>query len=191
MKFLDILTFLLALLLFSCSTEEPDPVPMEQPVQTLEECIAENVNTLQSDSAYMALQENWARWRCQDISDYSFIVTQGFGISPCRQAEFKVVVQDSVIISTEVVDGVTTSQNCIDNLVTLDGLFDFINVAVDETVSTGWRDPFDRDKDLLVAFGTNIVYDETYGFPTSMFIDYVRQIADEELYVSVRDFEVL
>jgi len=196
MTYLKLLPYLFVLLILvliqvCCTTDEPDPKPVIEPVQTLEECIAEKVDTLQSGRAYMALQENRAKWQCQDINNYSFIVTQAIGISLCRQIEFKIVVKDSVITSTEVVNDATASQNCIESLVTIDGLFDFINVAVDETIPTGYRDPMDRDLDLFVAFGVIIDYDEVYGFPTSIFIDYVRQLADEEFSVQVRDFEVL
>ncbi len=36
-----------------------------------------------------------------------------------------------------------------------------------------------------------VVYDTTYGYPTSITIDYIKQAADDELYLTVESFEVL
>jgi len=193
MKSLYLLFLLLnlGLVLFSCSTDESDPNSIDEPAQTLEECIAEQVDTLQADIAYMALQENWAKWNCQNIRDYSFTASRGFGINRCRQAEIKVIVQDSMIISAEVVNDATDFEFCTDQLTPMEGFFSDINVAVDVTIPTGWSDPFNQGEQLFIADGTDISYDETYGFPTSIFINYVQSLGDEELYVTIMDFEVL
>jgi hypothetical protein len=36
-----------------------------------------------------------------------------------------------------------------------------------------------------------VAYDPTYGFPTEVTIDFVEQVADDELYLSVTGFEPL
>jgi hypothetical protein len=36
-----------------------------------------------------------------------------------------------------------------------------------------------------------VVYDPTYGYPSSIAIDYIKQAADDELYLTVENFEVL
>lgn len=53
---------------------------------------------------------------------------------------------------------------------TIDGLFDLVT------------DAYRRAEDVRVE------YDEVYGYPTSVYIDYQRSVADEELGFSVSDF---
>jgi hypothetical protein len=36
-----------------------------------------------------------------------------------------------------------------------------------------------------------VVYDTTYGFPTSITIDQIKEATDDELYVTVENFEIL
>ncbi|MBD2344190.1 DUF6174 domain-containing protein [Anabaena subtropica] len=41
------------------------------------------------------------------------------------------------------------------------------------------------------AFSLNISYDHKFGYPTEISIDYNSQIADEELFLTIENFEVL
>ena len=36
-----------------------------------------------------------------------------------------------------------------------------------------------------------VTYDPTYGFPVDLTIDYVQEATDDELYITVSDFETL
>jgi hypothetical protein len=36
-----------------------------------------------------------------------------------------------------------------------------------------------------------VTYDATYGFPTEMSIDFIKEAADDELYFTVSGFEAL
>ena len=46
------------------------------------------------------------------------------------------------------------------------------------------QDGIDRDADYI-----DVEYDFTYGYPTSVYIDYDRRIADEELSITTRNLE--
>ena len=48
-----------------------------------------------------------------------------------------------------------------------------------------WKKPRARQKEFEVT------YDETYGFPTQITIDHAEMAADDELYLSISNFEVL
>lgn len=41
------------------------------------------------------------------------------------------------------------------------------------------------------AEAVNVTYDETYGFPTEVAFDFELQAADEEIYLTISDFEPL
>ena len=178
------------MILSSCSDDGDQMMLEEETELTLEECIELNSDMSQSLESYLLFQENRARWRCQEISSYSFIVSQFTGINQCRQAEFKVVVEDSLITSTELVNDANVPEWCSDELQTFEAFFNFIDVAVNDTIPTGWRDVFNDNAELFLANSTDITYDEDFGFPVSIFIDYDRSIADEELFVNIRDFEL-
>lgn len=55
---------------------------------------------------------------------------------------------------------------------TIDGVFDIIADAIENG-----------------ADGVNVTYDSQFGYPTSVAIDYSEQIADEELFLSISNFQ--
>ena len=56
-------------------------------------------------------------------------------------------------------------------LVTIDGVFDKIQAAIDQD-----------------AAEVTVEYDPARGYPRSVFVDYSRQVADEELALQISDF---
>lgn len=51
---------------------------------------------------------------------------------------------------------------------------------------------FDQLKDSLdQADKVEVTYDPTYGFPTSIAIDQIKQAMDDELYITVDNFKIL
>mmetsp|Transcript_6517 Transcript_6517/g.12676 ORF Transcript_6517/g.12676 Transcript_6517/m.12676 type:complete len:398 (+) Transcript_6517:270-1463(+) len=72
-------------------------------------------------------------------------------------------------------DGTAAPDNMIRNwLKTIDGMFDTIQDAVDRK-----------------AHSMQIAYNETYGYPMSVSIDYVEMMADEELYETTEGLVIL
>ena len=46
-------------------------------------------------------------------------------------------------------------------------------------------------KTLNEADETTIAYDSTYGFPTTVFVDWLKQAMDDEMYLTLSNFEPL
>jgi hypothetical protein len=61
-----------------------------------------------------------------------------------------------------------------------------------EKLLNGIEKSFDFEGDEQgPAEKVTVEYDATYGFPTTINIDFIQQAADDELYLTVSDFEVL
>ena len=72
-------------------------------------------------------------------------------------------------------DGTPAKPDMLVNwLPTIDGIFDQIQSAIDRS-----------------AYSMTIRYNETYGYPEGLSIDYNVMMADEELYVSTEGLEIL
>jgi hypothetical protein len=108
--------------------------------------------------------KNQARWERSNISTYSY--TTSWHCFCMREYVAQV--------SVEVVDGEVVEVNFIDpslgevpkpgRFVTIDGLFDHLQNALDQD-----------------AFNISATYDDQLGYPVEVFVDYDQRIADEEL----------
>ena len=69
---------------------------------------------------------------------------------------------------------------------------DATNRVFFERFSTIDRSFSELEADLAgAADEVTVTYDRTYGFPVEVTIDYVKEATDDELYLTVSDFEVL
>jgi hypothetical protein len=87
-------------------------------------------------------------------------------------------VQDGEVVSMEFQNGAEIDpairQDLFDKYATIDRIF------------------AELDADLNgAADKVTIEYDPTYGFPTKADIDFVEEAIDDELYLSISDFEVI
>ena len=112
------------------------------------------------------LQAARARWQAQNLHTYAFILQRACFCGNVHPL-YVVVVADTVaaVLDFESFEGVDRRLG-----ETVDGLFNFIQVAID------------RPAQLIRA-----EYDATKGFPTEIDYDGASQIADDEIFFRVSD----
>ena len=158
----------IALVAIACGTDEPSSSPTATPAPT-----GTVVSDLPpagdpppadptTDAGQLALAR--ARWAALDISDYDVTMSLQcfcpFGVS--KAVDLKV--RDGVIargvrpagsdVNTEIV---------LERYRTVEGLFDFVADAIEQE-----------------AHSITAIYHPEYGYPESVFVDFVSNIADEE-----------
>ncbi len=114
-------------------------------------------------------------WRDADISHYRFQSQRGCECVPEVYSPVTIEVVDDAIVDIRYVDsGDPVDPMYLGAFYTIDGLFDVIQEAIDDG-----------------AQSIDAVYDPQFGLPLEISIDYELNIADEEFYVDVTDFESL
>lgn len=110
--------------------------------------------------------ENKKLWKRQNIKDYSFVVQRSCF---CPHEEKKqITVSDGIITEAKYIP----SNTILDlNRKKINGYFDIIQDALDKNVHK-----------------LTVTYDEIYGYPSDISIDYHEQIADEEIYYTLTHF---
>ncbi len=117
-----------------------------------------------------------SRWRSAHISHYSYKLSVGCFCAFTERMPLTVEVQDGRVISMSYRDGSAVSsqdQQIFADYQTIDALFDFTSQSIHK------------------ADNIKVQYDPTYGFPSSVQIDFIRNAADDELSLSVSDFQRL
>jgi hypothetical protein len=120
------------------------------------------------------LDEMEARWQAQGLVEYEFQFRWQCFCTPGYRQLVQVTVVAGEIESVMAVDatpGVTLPDR--DEYRTVDGLYDLLRDAVE-------RNPY----------SIQVEYDETLGYPTSAYIDYEQNVADEELGFEISDLKV-
>jgi hypothetical protein len=118
------------------------------------------------DHGLAAARERWAE---HGPATYSFVSTRGCDCPPDVYRPIRVGVASGQIASAVYVDDQTAvAANFRSLLRTIDGVFDDIQSAIDRN-----------------AVQIMVDYDPALGYPTSVFVDYSRQIADEELSLQI------
>jgi len=130
--------------------------------------------------AIMAQSENdrnLGTWNQQGISHYQFNLFVGCFCVFSQDMPLTIEVKDDLIVSMEYASGNPIDANNIEyfrRFATIDRLFteveNLVNGEADEVIVT---------------------YDPTYGFPAQISIDYIKNAADDELSLTVSDFEAL
>jgi hypothetical protein len=124
-----------------------------------------------------ALQSNREKWDSQAIPHYRFNLSIGcfcpyFDIMPLT-----IEVKDGQVVSMTDVNGQTVREEFRANFeeaATIERLF-----AIVEEAASGGADE------------VKVEYDATYGFPSSISIDYIKEAMDDEISYHVLNFEVL
>jgi len=114
------------------------------------------------------LAENKKHWEKLAIKDYNFVVRRS---CYCPHEEKKQITVTSGTISEAKYIPSNTVLDTNTQQETIDGYFDIIQDALDKN-----------------AHRLTVTYDETYGFPSDIAIDYNEQIADEEIYYTLTHF---
>ena len=125
------------------------------------------------DRAQRELDGNWDRFERSAPQSYSYIVRI---TCECPAEVTRPVVvwvdRGSVEFLFYEDDGRPVPLSIADSFPSVEQLFDAI------------QDAIDRNADSV-----DVEYDFTYGYPTSVYIDYDRRVADEELSVTTRGLE--
>jgi hypothetical protein len=129
-------------------------------------------------SSSNAYEQNVNIWRDANVTHYRMQV----GVSCfCPFAEINpitVEVRDGQIVSMVGANGV--------EILDTDPLYETLaNYANVDSLFTWLGDA------LANADKVEAVYDEMYGFPTSVAVDYITEATDDEIWVDVSNFEVL
>lgn len=116
---------------------------------------------------------NW--WKRAKISSYRYTFSNGcFCIPEARGPVVIEVINGQTTSITSAETGEPVNQEFFQSFNTIPKLFRVI------------RDGIKRKADRL-----EVEYDSTLGYPTDITIDFSFQIADEELFLTIRDFEVI
>ena len=123
------------------------------------------------------IERNKEKWQAANITHYRF----NLNIS-C----FCVFTQDMPLV-IEVLDGKVVSMEYQNG-----NPIDATNREFFERFSTIDRIFSELEADLTgAADEVTVTYDPTYAFPVEVTIDYVKEATDDELYLTISDFEVL
>ena len=123
-------------------------------------------------------QRNQDKWQSQDIEHYRFTIAVSC-FCPFAFVEVTYEVQNGQVVDQSVQ---TSPDNPVDEAQvsdfyqpysTIEKVFDYVGKALNEA-----------DK-------TTVDFDPTYGFPTEVAIDWIELAADDEIYLTLSNFEAL
>lgn len=127
-------------------------------------------------AARNAMEESQQKWASQKVAHYKYDLTIGC-FCPWRDLmPLKVEVKDGQIVSLTDKTGQPTPPNFADtfnNAATVDGLFKILDSALGR------------------AQEVRVVYDDVYGYPKSIHVDYAKNATDDEIEYTVENFEML
>lgn len=124
-------------------------------------------------------ERNSQKWQDSGITHYRFALNIGCFCPFRDQMPITVEVQNGEIISMNASDGTPITATdpgyeTFSSYATMDRIFSTLEAGV----------AGDADE-------VTVKYDPTYGFPTEIYFDYIKAAADDELSLSVSNFEVL
>jgi hypothetical protein len=123
-------------------------------------------------------EKNQGLWENANISHYRYTLSLSCFCAFMDDMPLTVEVQDDKVVSITsgkgaVIDSTNPSYEIFQNYVPMENLFAQLKSALEE------------------ADEVTVGYDATYGFPTSIAIDQVKEATDDELWITVENFEVL
>ena len=115
------------------------------------------------------LSTNESKWNRMNIVSYEFTLTINCFCPQERVGPHIIKVVDNQILS---VNNLPYDPDKTGELYTIDQLFTFVRTSIE-------RNPYVK----------TIEYNSTYGFPGTVFFDFNKQVADEEIGYKVSDFK--
>ena len=122
-------------------------------------------------------QRNQEKWQGANISHYRYNLFVGCFCVFSQDMPLVVEVKDGQVVSMEYQSGKeidASSRELFDKYATIDRIFSEL-----ETNINGKADE------------VTVTYDPTYGFPTKVNVDFIKNAADDELSLTVSNFEKL
>lgn len=116
------------------------------------------------------------KWQDAGISHYRFNLNISCFCIFTQDMPLIIEVQDGEVVSMEYQSGKEIDPS---------------NLEMFERYATIDRIFAELEKALVEADSVTVEYDETHGFPTQVSIDLDQQLADEEIYLTISDFEDL
>jgi hypothetical protein len=123
--------------------------------------------------------QNKAIWDKANISHYRYTLSVSCFCAFMDEMPVTIEVENDQVVSITSVKGTAIDSSntlvypAVEPYTTIDALFEQLKTAQAEA------------EEITVA------YDPTYGYPSSIAIDYIKQAADDELYLTIENFEVL
>lgn len=124
----------------------------------------------------MQLSNARNRWQSSSLTHYRYDLHVGCFCAFVEKMPLTIEVQDGRVVSMQYQDGTAVSaedRQIFERYETIDKLFDFTAESQKK------------------ADEIKISYDPAYGFPDNVYIDFIRQAADDELSLQVTKFEKL
>lgn len=123
------------------------------------------------------LDQNWQKWRDANISHYRYKLAISCFCVFSQDMPLIIEVQDGKVVSMEYSSGNeidAANREYFERFETIDRLFEQLQKDIG------------GEADEVV-----VTYNETYGFPEEVKIDYVLEATDDELWLTISDFEPL
>ena len=124
------------------------------------------------------IEQNKEKWQDQGISHYRYNLFISCFCVFTEDMPLIIEVQDGKVVSMEFESGKeidpSLQADLFDKYATIDRLFAELEADINGA-----------------ADSVTAKYDETYGFPTEVTIDFVQEATDDELYLTISDFEAL
>jgi len=123
------------------------------------------------------------KWQNADISHYRFNLFISCFCVFTEDMPLIIEVKDGQVVSMEFQSGKEIDSSLLE-------LFQRYNTL--EKLFSGLENSFlVEGTDQGPADKVTVIYDETYGFPKEITIDFIEKAIDDELYLTVSEFEVL
>lgn len=141
---------------------------------TLAACASATASANQNQSE---LDQNWQKWQDANISYYRYKLAISCFCVFSQDMPLIIEVQDGQVVSVEYSTGNeidAASREYFQRFETIDRLFEQLQKDIG------------GEADEVV-----VTYNETYGFPEEVKIDYVLEATDDEIWLTISDFEPL
>jgi hypothetical protein len=132
------------------------------------------------------VQQAREKWEAAKISHYRFNLGIGCFCVFSQDMPLVVEVKDGQVVSMQYQSGKQVDTNLVDyfnRFTTIDKIFD--------EIENGFKVEANVDPAAEKADEIKVTYDETYGFPTQVSIDFIKEAADDELGLTISNFEKL
>jgi hypothetical protein len=124
------------------------------------------------------IEQNKEKWQNANISHYRYQLHISCFCVFVENMPLVIEVQDGEVVSMEFHNGAELDpqirQDLFDKYATIDGLFAELEAGLNGA-----------------ADEVTVKYDPTYGFPTEATIDVIKEATDDELYLTISNFEEL
>jgi hypothetical protein len=130
-----------------------------------------------------AVEQARDKWQSANISHYRFNLFISCFCVFNEDMPLIIEVKDGEVVSMEFQSGKEIDPALLElfqRYETIDKLF----AGIENSFQVEGTDQGPADK-------VTVTYDETYGFPKELTIDFIEQAVDDELYLTVSEFEVL